>query len=144
MKIRKGFVSNSSSSSFIFAIGEITNREQLINRFAGFKPFIGDYIFTKKQLLLDTLYSGHKIWHDLSTGGMEFDVNQLEDDKEYLLLNERGPDGDSYFMNSYDDIDYDIDLSDYEPYQRTIYDSIRSEDAGLKFIDAKFLAGRDG
>lgn len=145
MKIRNGFVSNSSSSSFIFAIGEITNKEHLLKEFDGLKPSITDYISTKENLLSEWLYSGQKIYHDLSTGSYEFDLSQLEDGKEYLIINETGPDGDSYFSDNYfGDIDYDIDLSDYEPYQRTIFNIITSKDFGVKHIESHYQAGRDG
>ena len=69
----------------------------------------------------------------------------MEDDKTYLLLDETGPEGDGYFCdNHYGDMNYDIDLSDYDPYQRTLYIAITSNEAGLKHIDAHYQAGRDG
>ena len=110
MKIRNGFVSNSSSSSFIFAIAEITDKASLITRFDSFSPDILSFITTKAKLLEQYMYSDNKIYKDLSTGSYEFDLNQLEDDKTYLLLDETGPEGDGYFCdNHYGDMNYDID-----------------------------------
>ena len=145
MKIRNGFVSNSSSSSFIFAIAEITDKASLITRFDSFSPDILSFITTKAKLLEQYMYSDNKIYKDLSTGSYEFDLNQLEDDKTYLLLDETGPEGDGYFCdNHYGDMNYDIDLSDYDPYQRKLYIAITSNEAGLNHIDAHYQAGRDG
>ncbi len=144
MKVRNGFVSNSSSSSFI--IGLLNNKKGL-----------GNFIFNPP--CLENNYDGEEIpW------GLKYSKNKNEDTytvsiesfngntvkitaklgDNITFLDGVGPDGDEDFSiydsnGNWSYMDYDLELEDFEEKDISIYNDI-NENGG----DTSFGAGRNG
>jgi len=148
MKIRNGFVSNSSSSSFIATYGMVVNEEQFNSWKAANK--IGDeYKLITSEELRNRYESGD--WYGLR-GNDFYDLLDWDSiikaatenpTATFVFKTGRGPDCDSDFMNVYDDIDYDIDIDRFNDIDLVLYGST-PETNGVQVVSQTFYAGRDG
>lgn len=146
MKYRSGFVANSSSSSFMCAIGYIKNRQ------------VFDEWVRKNKITLDHYY--YTI-HDATDfyGELELDENKLRfncccDDviettyhpelSEVFTMDIAHHEGDDGFWNG-DYMEYDIDLNYFDDKEQKIYTEISDESiSGLIDVQKIFGAKRIG
>lgn len=148
MKIRNGFVSNSSSSSFIATYGMVVNEEQ----FNAWKSSheIGDEY---KMLTGEELWKKYNDQYDYDLRGHDFFdhvdwkpiIKAAIDNPKAIFVFKTGcgPDSDMDFMNDWGDIDYDIDLDRFNDSDIALYNST-PETNGVKVVSQTFYAGRDG
>lgn len=169
MKYRSGFVSNSSSSSFMGGIGIITDFEKFEKWKASFDRFIQEDL---------TIYDGENRWNDINeydaaiSIGMpvnsepEVSLNKEEIEKHQnnipidkqaknkLLGNNYSnvvyfvignDEGDEAFMNyERDGLDYSIGLDHFDKDQQRLYKEFGSSESGLICGDKTFGVDRNG
>jgi hypothetical protein len=154
MKIRKGFVSNSSSSSFIIGLGLINDVSKLqeeikknsINDRDLLVRTVGDL---KENSMYDLNVRNNKLTLDsflYSSVGIKID--DLDDSSLIAVVSIDNNEGDSCFMDIDDDsydIDYDIDSSFFDKNQQSIFDIFNDESIIDKdHKDITYGAGRNG
>lgn len=151
MKIRNGFVSNSSSSSFIATYGRVVDVEKF-EKWKSTCPHAGKYKIMNGVSLREMQENGG--WNQPITSGFfdcmisESDVMQaIKENPDTLFIYKTGvgPDCDSDFMESEDDWDlnYDIDLDRFNADDIELYGS-SAEYNGVEVISQTFYAGRNG
>lgn len=153
MKCRSGFVSNSSSSSFIIGIANATQagRSDLGVPFypqdIQYSKWNGAYFSFNDSMdyaLVRHLGEGNYRLRIESFSGLEVSCIAKEGDK-IVYVDGRGPDGDEYFSiyneeGDWIDIDYDnIDLEDFDKKDQEKYELILSLNG-----EAYYGAGRNG
>jgi len=149
MKIRKGFVSNSSSSSFIMGIAKIND----INKLRDYIKVEG--IDATKLTILSKVDLKDKPWtvevrgnfisvESFIGSSVELDISKLSPLDTMLIFESSGGD-DSDFWDG-DEYDYDIDLSFFDDSEIRIYDMFSDKNSGLDIKTSKvaYGAGRDG
>ncbi len=151
MKIRNGFVSNSSSSSFILAIGKVTDREKLekflekhnINKYNWQILNVKD-ITTKSNFYHSVYITSKYITGEGFQGSVSIDKTLLQSDDNFFFLSIFNDEGDNTFRTDPDgcDLDYSIDLSFFNEDQQAVYDYL--EENGLIHVDKTYGAGRNG
>jgi len=162
MKIRNGFVSNSSSSSFLIGIAEIADKKLFDEVIAQNKNLFKDnsypvskirssrlatcydYSFKNDTISISS-FTGAEIACIVEDSGIPIDEFSYDVDKEWLLINYTGDEGDDHFCYN-DDLDYDIDESFFDG---TLFESVlkwmqEPERFGLKNANYKIGAGRNG
>jgi hypothetical protein len=115
LKTRTGFVSNSSSSSFIVGIGRISDKDKF-NTWMKENDVKTDYDVSVFKVKDGNSYEG-----SIRNGKVTIDSFQSSasakietDDDEFFVVNYAGNEGDSAFESSeWGDIDYDIDVYHY-------------------------------
>lgn len=148
---RSGFVSNSSSSSFIVGIGALpkdidSNTLTFLNTVCSSEYTV--MMKTKAELIEDaqTGYSiisieGHRV--QITGGGNSDPMVEIEwdddQDTKYLVVEINNDEGDDQFYNGCD-LDYDIDEEYYSKNQQRILQILKS----LPKSDYKFGAERHG
>lgn len=140
MKIRTGFVTNSSSSSYICVLGEITNKELFEASGLG-KCYFGSQLKGYVPEWSAPFYELGADW-----AGVYIDEDSLEDEKEYFFWEEYGGAGDddySFWQEEGDYMDYDVTLDDFPPEERSMFDCAIPGN-GLTLIDRGYGAGRNG
>ena len=149
MKIRNGFVSNSSSSSFLLCIGRIKDRKQFDFYIDRYKMKFGyDFYIIKASDINngDISYNGFDII--LENFATSVKISGINGNDELVILNISNDEGDEYFWDGYD-MNYDIDLeyfkSNYEDqFEKYLIFSSRTNHAGIDITDYTYGAERNG
>ena len=116
MKIRKGFVSNSSSSSFIIGLANISKYEKKNKK----ENISYDFILDPDRLLYDLEYNpNNKKLQLRGCNDYSVEIKAKPGDK-ILWLNSYGPDPDDFD----DDYEY-VDLSDFDQNDIDKYEKIK-------------------
>jgi hypothetical protein len=152
MKIRKGFVSNSSSSSFIIGIGKVVNfreAQKIIDK----HKYDAPKILSTQQIidLANGGWSHFNIYEDklemtvewASRGGyVEIPFDKQGNDY-YLVVDKYPHDGDQYFTQE-DDwyCNYDIDKDFFDKEDQELIDL--QQTGIVSDYSASFGAGRNG
>lgn len=156
MKIRKGFVSNSSSSSFIIGwakVGDLRAALELIEsigyptssiKIVSTKYIIGNEfrdweIHSKKLPTIGKYY----YLESFTSAELEIKVDESKLDDLYLIVDYLGDEGDHKFWDG-DWYDYDIDEDFFDKEIRKIIKAIAIGDCGLEVGTYWIGAGRNG
>ena len=160
MKARSGFVSNSSSSSFIVGVARVKRKDELIKylekEFSGSDDWRKPVVFSTSDIadVINGVSRGYEIEDSInlekqmivaeSFSGIEFSLPfDLGKEEDFLVINISNDEGDSAFSGSDDwDPQYDIS-SDFLPLnQQKLFDL-----EGLGFVENLQIgigAGRNG
>lgn len=166
MKIRNGFISNSSSSSFMIGMAKIVDWEKFEKWISNFSPK-DDYEITSLKDIKEDDYGitkkNNKIKMDSFTGSEvsikieDIEITEIENkpihviayellfekEKNIFSINLMGVDGDEHFWNG-DEYDYDKSLEElFNKKQIELYNGM-TEENGLKYVDKTFGCGRNG
>jgi len=156
MKIRKGFVSNSSSSSFMILIAKVQN-ETAVRKFLESIKVKEDSYYVNIKTPDELVVSSTEGYSDVSYHNHQFvvesfrgdEVSIQEDDIHWmfdkiLVADFCNNEGDGAFQSyEYSDIDYDIDLGFLPDQQISIYEEIGKVE-GVSHVNKCFGAARDG
>lgn len=134
MKIRNGFVSNSSSSSFIIAVAEVVDKEKILAWGKEHALEVDQYIKKGSDIVS---------W-DLWTFQYDISMSVIDPEKEYYIFNETHGDECDFWNEEYGEYEYDIDFDFFPPPYQTLYSVALNDNFGLKPIDSHYGAGRDG
>lgn len=143
MKVRSGFVTNSSSSSFICVLGKVIDKEKFLASGLG-KCYYGWQLKNDNRIIDE---DWHNPFYELGAGwaGVWIDDSYLIDEQEYFYWEAYGGAGDNdyCFQNDSDDYDlnYDVSLADFPEDQQLMY-GCAIEENGLKYIDSGYGAIR--
>lgn len=142
MKIRHGFVTNSSSSSFICVLGEVIDKEKFEASGLGKSYYGWQFKAGWQNEEATPFYSLGADW-----AGVWIDEKELQDDKEYFYWEEYGGAGDDDYCFRKDpddyDLDYDVELSDFPQDEQEKFECTVEEN-GLRYVDGGYGAGRNG
>ena len=155
MKTRTGFVSNSSSSSFIVGIGKILNVEKFdkyivdnnikLDKFDTKKVRVGDI---KNERYSEARRQGDSIVVESFATDVRISSKGLNDEDTLLVVNISNNEGDSYFVENEDDyeINYNIDYDFFDKNQQKIYDLFTNSNSGVdvKNAEVTYGAARNG
>lgn len=156
MKIRLGFVSNSSSSSFIIGLAVVKDMSK-------YKKYIEENSIDK-DIILKTYkeLKENPPWHidritdkeitlDSFDGGeVSIDTREIKDGTHILIYCFFGNEGDYAFMGQYEDgtdsdINYDIDFDFFDKTQQNTIDMfVNKDEAGLEKVEWTYGADRNG
>lgn len=154
MKIRNGFVSNSSSSSFIIAIAKIVDKQKFNAKFA--KVLNGDFSVLKvKDVALNgrDYPSKTKTTVEVSSfmgDAVSIPLDKLSEEDEVVAYYFCGNEGDGCFCygdsdaDGYDYPDYDISDDFFEKQQQAVMDLFNDSNNGLEDAQLSCGAGRNG
>ena len=170
MKIRSGFVSNSSSSSFIVGVGKVEDKTKFQKYLKANKLELDQYdfkILSVKELKekQEALKKEGKPWYWLPyqinsyselviTGArndepeVRIPLDEMKDEDEILIVDIANNEGDGAF-SIYDesgewiDLNHDIDLQWFSEEQQAMFNAF-SEDYGIVKSNIMFGAGRNG
>ncbi|MCF7924312.1 MAG: hypothetical protein K9L64_04295 [Candidatus Izimaplasma sp.] len=153
MKIRTGFVSNSSSSSFIIGFFEVKDTNKFNDYLTRSMISEYDYLLFKGSDLNNNDFKDRYAYRieineeEIVIRNFQTDIHierdKIDAEKNYMVLNYEGNEGDDTFWNeSYQDYEYDIDLSYFKgtPYGGLL--DLNNE--VIQHIDYLIGAGRNG
>ena len=146
MKIRSGFVSNSSSSSFIVGIAKILDREKFD---AWAKSVNARDLEVLKVKDLSHWNKNDKIAYNESFRGDRCSIllEDLDLEDEVVLLDFMGGSDADFTIydedGDFSDYDYDIDFSHFDKAEQDLYDGF-SKSNGLAMVQKGYGAGRNG
>jgi hypothetical protein len=158
LKTRNGFVSNSSSSSFIIGIGAIKDKA----KFEKWKESIDlkwDGTFTTYSIQGDEYRSGNikenqkdfYISAPINDECPEVSISKkhIEDNdiKEIVSVCIGNDEGDGCFYageDCYSGLDYDIDETWFDENQQRVLEEFGSKESGIEDIEITYGAGRNG
>jgi len=151
MKIRNGFVSNSSSSSFIIGIAKINDLNKL-REYMKNKGINADYdlsILSKVDILNNKpwqmdIRNGKASIESFNGDYVKVDIDDLSLLDTVLTYYYTGH-SDSDFWNG-DEYDYDIDMTLFDENERKIFNMFKDKDSGLdvETSEVEYGAGRNG
>lgn len=153
MKTRNGFVSNSSSSSFIIAIARIADKEKFNRAFGDLLAADkgqGRLLVMKMSEITDEYGLPRKLGSKVVVEGFQSDVSipiaNLNDNDEIVAYSYYGDEGDGCFMRSEDDYecDYDIDSDFFGDKEQKVMEAFGDKDSGIDNVDLSYGAGRNG
>jgi len=146
MKVRNGFVSNSSSSSFILGIAKVTDEKKL-------REYIDENklqgLTIKKVKDINDSWDVSKTETKISMESFTYDIVEVnyESEEDTIVYYEECEGDDSDFWNEDDgwgEYDYDIDLDFFSQGMIDVYDLFLSKDAGIVDANVTYGAGRNG
>jgi hypothetical protein len=151
MKIRSGFVSNSSSSSFIVGVAKIVDKDKLIAHLAEQSIKLDNFNIS---VVGPNEYENNSISFSIRKDIAKAESFQTESSvkvssptDEFLVVNIVNNEGDGCFMADDDsDLDHDIGYDFFDGTQQAVIDLFGTENIGLdiKSSDVSYGAGRNG
>lgn len=155
MKFRTGFVSNSSSSSFICGVARINDMAQLAAylTFHNLKLDSSDLFITSptdQEHSYDVRFGVNKVTVESFVATVSVPVK--DETEKFLVVNICNNEGDYAFMEEDEDdeyggdLNYDIDVEFFDPEQQQIYNMFFASESGLdqQVRDLTFGAERNG
>jgi len=154
MKVRQGFVSNSSSSSFIVGVGKIKSLDSFQKWAKKNKVTLGteNYSDIRLKTTSDILKNdgwdfgvdGNQLYVEepVNSGGRVYSDFDPAGDDFYCIVCIGNNEGDDQFWTG-DDMDYDIDQSYFCGEQEAILEMLENGDL-LEGVSSHFGAARNG
>lgn len=142
MKLRKDFVTNSSSSSFIIVAAKVENESRCREwcKYLGLDP--DKYITTASKHVWDFKPQKNEL-HINSFDGFGVVLSNCKSDDLVFVFDKTGNEGDSYFGD--DEPDYAIDLDFFDDKTVKVYtEASESNLSGLGSVERTYGAGRNG
>lgn len=147
MKTRMGFVSNSSSSSFICGIAEIADKTKFDDYIKQKGIELNDYdVFVTTEEDSDNkcdvrLVGGHIVVDSFVTDSR---VNRNKPGTMFFVVNISNDEGDySFWDEEYGEMNYNIDLDYYSTRQQQLYNIFTDPTSGLNMDNADVTYGAE-
>jgi len=154
MKLRQGFVSNSSSSSFIVGVGKVKSLDALKKWAKDNKVTLGTENYSDIRLKTTSDILKNDGWdygiegpnlyveEPVNSGGRVYSKFDVAGDDFYCIVCIGNDEGDQQFWNGYD-MDYDIDQDYFTGDQAAILTMLEKGDI-LEDVSFNFGAERNG